>query len=96
MQIIWSLLAQDDLAGIRTYIGKDNPVAAIRVSKKILTTAKNLRTTPAMGSWNEATQERRFVIPGLPYFISYSLDRDKGILIISRIFHTARMWQEPN
>jgi addiction module RelE/StbE family toxin len=92
MRIIWSLQAQNDLAEIRAYICAENPSAAARVAQQILTAANNLRTTPAMGSFDETVQERRLVISGLPYFISYAVDSNEGSIKISRIYHTSRQW----
>lgn len=91
MKIIWTPLAQDDLAAIFEYILTDNPGAALKVVGQIEAAADRLLEFPRKGRPGIDPASRQLVLPGLPYIIFYTIVAD--ILYITNVTHGARDWR---
>lgn len=92
MRLKWTESALADLDDIKTFIHQDNPAAAKRVARKILTMAKSLAKHPYRGKIGKLFDTRELVVPDLPYLIAYRVTREQ--VEILRVIHTARQWPE--
>lgn len=88
--VVWSPRAIRHLADLRTYISRDNPVAAARTALTLLTTVERLVELPSLGRPGRVAGTRELVVPGTPYVIPYRLGRDR--LEIIAVFHGRQRW----
>ena len=88
MRVIWSEPALADLAEIRQYIEQDNPEAARRVIRRIKAAVRQLRRFPQLGRAAPEPGVRVFIIPGTPYLVPYTLQRNHVAIV--RVLHGAR------
>ena len=89
-EIIFSVLAQEDLRSIKKYICYDNFSMAQEVVKYILDCIENLKNNPSIGRAGRILRTRELVIVKYPYIAPYQV-RDNSIYIL-RILHTSRKW----
>ena len=80
--------AAQDLEDIVDYIALDNPVAAEKVYRGIVTAAERLPEFPALGRPGRYPETREFSVSGLPYLIVYEVSTN-AVTIVA-IFHTSR------
>ncbi len=94
MRIRWSRKALDDLKDQIAFIAKDNPQAARKVSARIRATA-NLIATKPVGRAGRVTGTWEKSVTGLAYVVAYTVIAKAGTetLIILRVIHTARHWE---
>ena len=92
MQIKWEEGAINDLINIRDYTQKDNPAAAQKVAKKILSTVDLLLDHPLLGKAGRIHKTRELVIAGTPYTVVYIAEFEAVTLL--RIFHQRQSWTE--
>ena len=92
MQIRWEEGAINDLINIRDYTQKDNPAAAQKVAKKILSTVDLLLDHPLLGKAGRIHKTRELVIAGTPYTVVYIAEFEAVTLL--RIFHQRQSWTE--
>ncbi len=92
MKIEWFVDAIDDLQALRHHIAQDNPIAAHRISKKILSALKILSEQPEMGRQGRVPNTRELIISDTPYIIPYRVKN--GIIEILRVLHSAMQWPE--
>ena len=92
MIIDWSDLALDDLASLRAYIAKDNPVAARKTALTIVTSVETVAQTPDIGRPGRVPGTRELVITRTPYIVPYR--QRGGTLQILRVYHGARRWPD--
>ena len=91
VNLIWSLVAQEDLKGVIDYIRHENPVAAENISRAIVERTELLASFPEMGRIvpeRADPQIRELVYQN--YRIIYRLRPTGHILEIIRIWHGAR------
>jgi toxin ParE1/3/4 len=92
VKIRWFEDAIDDLQALRHYIAQDNPIAAHRISKKILSTLNILSEQPEMGRQGRVPNTRELIISDTPYIIPYRVKN--GIIEVLRVLHSAMQWPE--
>ena len=92
MNIIWYPPAERDLFALVDYIAEDSPQAALRIYETIRTSVNRLATFPNSGRAGRVEPTRELVIPGLPYIVVYTIDRQD--VKIWAVYHTSRKWPE--
>lgn len=92
MDIVWRLIALEDLEEARRYILQDDPQAADRVRNAIITTVQSLAELPHRGKPGRVAGTRECVIPDTPYIAAYTVI-DDHVEILS-VIHGARQWPE--
>jgi toxin ParE1/3/4 len=90
--IKWFEDAIEDLQALRQYIAQDNPVAAYRISEKMLSTLDLLSMQPEIGRPGRVPNTRELIISDTPYIIPYRV-KNNDIEII-RVLHSAMQWPE--
>jgi len=96
MRLRWTDPAQTDLLEILEYIARDNPAAADRVARRLMSAIEALAEQPRLGRPGRVAGTRELVIPRLPYVAVYrvaeaahSTDEEVEVL---RVLHGARRW----
>jgi toxin ParE1/3/4 len=93
MIIVWTALALDDLAALRSYISNDDPTAADAMVRRIVDLVeRQLPRMPDSGRPGRVPKTRELVIVGSSYFVPYRIAGDR--LEILRVIHGARRWPE--
>jgi toxin ParE1/3/4 len=85
-------LRWEDLEEARRYIMQDDPQAAKRVRKAILSTVEHLAELPHLGKPGRVAGTRERVIPDTPNVAAYTVIGDH-VEILS-VIHGARRWPE--
>lgn len=80
--------AARDLEGIVDYIALDNPVAAERVYRGIVSAVEKLPEFPVLGRPGRHPETRELSIADLPYLIVYEVGSEA--VTILAVFHTSR------
>ncbi|TAL93093.1 MAG: type II toxin-antitoxin system RelE/ParE family toxin [Rhodanobacter sp.] len=88
MQLIFTEPAARDLDDIIDYIALDNPAAAEKVFRTIITSSQRLSEFPGWGHAGRLSATREFAVTGRPYLIVYQVVGDT--LTILAMFHGAR------
>ncbi len=88
MRIVFAEPAARDLEDIIDYIATDNPAAAERVYRAIVTAAERLQDFPQIGHVGRLPGTRELSIASLPYVLVYQLSSE--IVTVVAVFHTAR------
>lgn len=89
-RVRWTTTAADDLAHIVEYIRKDNPDAARRVAKDIVTGIAALYRFPNRGRVGLVEKTREIVFFPWPYIAVYEII-DNQVQVL-RIRHAAQNW----
>jgi toxin ParE1/3/4 len=92
MIIKWLDDAVHDLQSLHRYIAQENPSAANRIAKRILSAINLLPDQPGIGRQGRALNTRELIVSGTPYIIPYRV-RNNAIEIL-RVFHGAMQWPE--
>lgn len=92
MKIWWLDDAIQDLRSLHQYITLENPRAANRIAKLILSTVDLLIEQPSMGRPGRVHNTRELIITDTPFIIPYRVKK-KNIEIL-RVFHSAIQWPE--
>ncbi len=88
MVVVFAEPAERDLANIIDYIALDNPTAAERVYRAVVSTAGRLGHFPEMGRPGRLSGTREFSVSSLPYLMVYAVGAD--VVTIVAVFHTSR------
>lgn len=88
MRLAFARAARRDLDAIVDYIALDNPAAAEKVFRDIVSTARRLAEVPGMGHTGRLPHTREFTLPGLPYLIVYQAAAET--VTVLAVFHGAR------
>ena len=90
-RIFWTEIARDDLREIVAFIARDNPTAAESFGLELIERAEAVGQFPQMGRQlpKIADPRLREVIHGT-YRIVYEVDESREVVVISRIWHSAR------
>ena len=88
MRLVFTEPAERDLENIIAYIALDNPMAAEKVFRAIVATARRLTDFPEMGHVGRLPNTREFTVTSLPYVIVYDVTADT--ITILAVFHGAR------
>jgi toxin ParE1/3/4 len=89
LEIVWSPLARTRLEEIRSYVAKDKPEAARKLSVRIIAVVEVLRNYPLLGRAGAEPGIRELVIGGTPYIVFYRV-RGKRVTITT-IWHGAQL-----
>lgn len=92
MKTQWFEDAVSDLKALRRYIAQDNPIAANRISKKILSAINLLSTQPEIGRAGRVVNTRELIISDTPYIIPYRVKNN--LIEIIRVLHSSMQWPE--
>ncbi len=89
----WSIEALDDLSEQISYIARNNPDAARRVTDTIDRAALALGEMPT-GHPGRVAGTYENSVTGLPYILAYVITREGGkeAVAIVRVVHTSRDW----
>lgn len=88
-QVVLTSRARADLRAIATYIARNDAVAALRFTGRLLDHAKALNRTPFRGSpVRQRTGVRRILHS--PYLIYYRVEEDSPLIRVLRFWHGAR------
>jgi toxin ParE1/3/4 len=94
MRIRWTDPAETDFFDICEYIAHDNPAAAKRVGRRLLSAVDTLATQPRLGRPGRVAGTRELVIPRLPYIAIYRVveaaHAAAGEVEVLRVLHGAR------
>ena len=96
MRLRWTDPAQTDLLEILEYIARDNPAAADRVARCLVSAIEALAEQPRLGRPGRVAGTRELVIPGLPDVAVYRITEPgraaSSEVEVLRIIHGARRW----
>lgn len=92
MKAVWTRWALRDLESLHAFISEDDPVAALRVVRRIQEAASVIGSHPEIGRLGRVPDTREFVIPNTPYIIVYRLSRPS--LEVVAVIHGAQRWPE--
>ncbi len=87
-RVTYARRALRDLAAVRTYISRDNPMAADRVFFDLLAACEGLRHFPRRGRPGKKRGTRELTTVW-PYVIVYEIERD-GTVVIEAFYHGAQ------
>ncbi|WP_071797419.1 type II toxin-antitoxin system RelE/ParE family toxin [Natronohydrobacter thiooxidans] len=87
-QLVITEPAARDLERIVDYVALDNPVAAERVYRGIVSAAERLPEFPALGRPGRHPETRELSVADLPYLIVYEVGSETVTLLA--VFHTSR------
>lgn len=85
VQVIWARRAASELQTIRTYIAQFSPLAAQRLSQRLIAAARSLETTPDRGRPIRGGRRELTVVH--PYIIRYV--HTGGRVVIQELRHGA-------
>lgn len=90
MSVTWTGRALHDLESIRSYVAKDDPVAARRLVERLIEISRILVDHPHLGRPGRVAGTRELIVSGTPYLIPYRV-RDREVSIL-RVYHGSRRW----
>lgn len=90
MQIIWEQDAISDLTELRQYTAQFNPIAAVKLGKKIIEANNILIEYPTIGKIGRLHETRELVITSTPYTLIYLVESQS--ITILRAFHHSKKW----
>lgn len=92
MKVAWTRPALADLDRIQDFIAQDSPVAAYRLTDRIIGYPNRLLAdNPLGGRKGRAAGTRELVVPGTSYIVVY---RILDIVQILAVVHASREWPE--
>jgi toxin ParE1/3/4 len=96
MRVRWTDPAQTDFLEILGYIARDNPAAAERVGRRLLSAIDALAAQPRLGRPGRVAGTRELVIARLPYVAIYRIVEAAHVATsqveVLRVLHGARRW----
>jgi addiction module RelE/StbE family toxin len=90
MKLVFDDRALADLEGIFEWIAKDNPAAAKAVVNRLFSSTELLTSFPFIGHAGRDPGTFEWVVPRLPYIVVYEVDRSRGEVIVTAVFHGAQ------
>jgi plasmid stabilization system protein ParE len=94
-RVVWTDAAADELEAITAYIAAENPLAAMRLARRLVALADSLAEFPNRGRITEP--DCREMTTVWPYILRYLIEGDK--VLILRIRHGSRSpdgWEAEN
>lgn len=92
MESRWLPSALADLEAARAYIARDNPGAAERVFRRILSDVASLAALPHIGRPGRVLNTRELIVPSTPFIIPYRVH--EGRIVVLAVIHAARRWPD--
>jgi len=90
MKVRWLPRASNSLRRIRNHITLENQIAAKRVARLVIESAKRLAEFPESGRQGRIEETRELIIVGYPCIVVYRL-REQDVEIIE-VIHTSHQW----
>jgi toxin ParE1/3/4 len=90
MRLIWTRRATSDLSEIRSYIARNNPLAASRVAARIRQAVDRLSDHPNLGRSGREPGTRELVVSRTRYIVAYKTEEES--VTILAVIHGARQW----
>lgn len=90
MNIVWTVTAARNRDAQLTYVGQDNPSAALRLDLEITTQIRQLLLSPEIGRLGRLAGTREMVINRTPFIAIYRIRPDS--IQILRLLHGAQLW----
>lgn len=88
MRLVFAEPAERDLDAIISYVAQDDPMAAAKVFRAIVTATGRLCDFPNIGHAGRVDRTRELSITALPYIVVYQVGPE--IVTIVAVFHAAR------
>ncbi|WP_437358075.1 type II toxin-antitoxin system RelE/ParE family toxin [Inquilinus limosus] len=89
MKLVWTRPANIDRKGIREYVARNNPAAALALDELFSEEAGRLADRPGMGRPGRVAGTRELVVhPN--YILAYDVAGD--MVRVLRVLHAARQW----
>jgi toxin ParE1/3/4 len=89
--IIWTENAVEQLDNAHAYISvSKSAVTADEIVTRIVTAVDQLARFPVSGRAGRVAGARELVVPGTPYLVAYSIDKDR--IAILALCHGAQRW----
>jgi len=85
-EVVWTRRAALEVGAVRAYVGQFSPLAAQRLSTRLVQAARSLESLPDRGRLISAGRRELTIVP--PYLIRYARYGDR--VIILEIRHSAR------
>jgi toxin ParE1/3/4 len=92
VRIRWTEPAAEALDRIQDYVARDNPRAALEVTRRIVNAVSQLEEFPEIGRPGRVRDTHELVIHDLPYIVPYRIKKQE-IHILS-VYHTSRKWPD--
>jgi toxin ParE1/3/4 len=93
VRLVWSPQSVSDISALRAFIAAESPVAAKRISLRIVDTVELLLPfNPEAGRKGRVPKTRELVIGRTPFVVAYRIN-DKAIEVL-RVFHGSRRWPD--
>ncbi len=90
MRVKWLRAALINLDDEANYIAQENPKVASEFVAHVCESISRLSEYPNLGRPGRVFGTRELVVSGYPYIIPYCVKND--IVVILRVFHSARKW----
>jgi toxin ParE1/3/4 len=93
VRVVWSPQSINDISALRAFIAVESPVAAKRISLRIVDTVESLLSfNPEAGRKGRVPKTRELVVARTPFVVAYRIN-DTTIEVL-RVFHGSRRWPD--
>jgi len=90
MRLVFDDQALADIEGIFEWIAWDSPVTAKIVVDRLFSSIELLTSFPLMGHTGDDPGTFEWVVPRLPYIVTYEVDQEQECVIVTAVFHGAQ------
>jgi len=93
VRLFWTRRAIHDLRAIQAFIEKNDPVAARKMTLRIIDAVETMiPANPDVGRPGRVQGTRELVVARTPYIVPYRLHG--GMIEVVRVYHGARRWPD--
>ena len=92
MRIVYTKIAQEDLANVKDYLKSRNPIAYKNLWFRFNEIFALLSDNPYVGALGRLKHTKEFFITNTNYYIVYHINNTKNQLEILNILHTKRKY----
>jgi toxin ParE1/3/4 len=93
VKLVWSPQAIEDLRALQAYIESDNPIAARKITLRMIESIETLiPKNPRIGRPGRVPGTRELVLAHTPYIVPYRLHH--GTIEVIGVHHGARRWPD--
>ncbi len=93
MKVVWSPQSISDISALRAFIAAESPVAAKRISLRIVNAVEALLPfNPEVGRKGRVPYTRELVIARTPFVVAYRVNETR--VEVLRVFHGSRRWPD--
>jgi len=93
VRVTWSLRARRDLREQRRFIAREQPAAALHLSRRVVAAAERLGTYPYLertATWDVRSRIRELPVANTPFVVMYTVDEVANAIVILRVVHGAQ------